>query len=83
MGRNNTAESVLRSFGLHKHTRKLIDSLDGANVSAIIYSITKTVKANEVDPFRHLVYLDSIKNCQNDKEYSFVNDISAMVGKTS
>lgn len=38
---NNATESALRSFCLHKHTWKLIDSLDGANASAIIYSITE------------------------------------------
>ncbi len=47
---NNATESALRSFCLHKHTWKLIDSLDGANASAIIYSITETAKANNLNP---------------------------------
>ena len=53
---NNATESALRSFCLHKHTWKLIDSLDGANASAIIYSITETAKANNLNPFRYLEY---------------------------
>ena len=59
---NNVTESALRSLCLHKHTWKLIDSLDGANASAIIYSITETAKANNFNPFRYLEYIpDCIK----------------------
>ena len=72
---NNATESALRSFCLHKHTWKLIDSLDGANASAIIYSITETAKANNLNPFRYLEYiLTVLKDHQEDKEYSFIDD---------
>ena len=73
---NNTTESALRSFCLHKHTWKLIDSLDGANASAIIYSITETAKANNLNPFRYLEHvLTVLKDHQDDREYSFIDDI--------
>lgn len=73
---NNATESALRSFCLHKHTWKLIDSLDGANASAIIYSITETAKANNLNPFRYLEYvLTVLKDHQDDREYSFIDDI--------
>ena len=73
---NNETESALRSFCLHKHTWKLIDSLDGANASAIIYSITETAKANNLNPFRYLEYvLTVLKDHQDDREYSFIDDI--------
>ena len=73
---NNVTESALRSFCLHKHTWKLIDSLDGANASAVIYSITETAKANNLNPFRYLEYvLTVLKYHQEDKEYSFIDDI--------
>ena len=49
---NNVTEGALRSFCLHKHAWKLIDSIDGAKSSAIIYSITETAKANNLNPFR-------------------------------
>ena len=45
---NNVTEGALRSFCLHKHAWKLIDSIDGAKSSAIIYSITETAKANNL-----------------------------------
>lgn len=61
---------------LHKHTWKLIDSLDGANASAIIYSITETAKANNLNPFRYLEHvLTVLKDHQDDREYSFIDDI--------
>ena len=64
---NNATESALRSFCLHKHTWKLIDSLDGANASAIIYSITETAKANNLNPFRYLEHvLTVLKDHQDD-----------------
>ena len=73
---NNATESALRSFCLHKHTWKLIDSLDGANASAIIYSITETAKANNLNPFRYLEYvLTVLKNHQDDRDYGFIDDI--------
>ena len=54
---NNATEGALRSFCLHKHAWKLIDSIDGAQSSAIIYSITETAKANNLNPFRYLEYI--------------------------
>lgn len=73
---NNATESALRSFCLHKHTWKLIDSLDGVNASAIIYSITETAKANNLNPFRYLEHvLTVLKDHQDDREYSFIDDI--------
>ena len=51
---NNVTEGVFHSFCLHKHAWKLIDSIDGAKSSAIIYSITETAKANNLNPFRYL-----------------------------
>ena len=73
---NNAIGSALHIFCLHKHAWKLIDSLDGANASAIICSITETTKANELNPFRYLKYiLTVLKEHQDDKKYSFINDI--------
>ena len=54
---NNAAKKALRSFCLHKHAWKLIDSIDGARSSAIIYSISETAKANNLNPFRCLEYI--------------------------
>ena len=63
---NNATEGALRSFCLHKHTWKLIDTMDGAKSSAIIYSIIETTKANHRHPFRYLEYLpETLKEHQD------------------
>ncbi len=73
---NNATEGALRSFCLHKHAWKLIDSLDGANASAIIYSITETAKANNLNPFRYLEHvLTVMKDHQEDTDYRFMEGL--------
>lgn len=72
---NNAMEGALCSFCLHKHAQKLIDSIDGAKPSAIIYSITKTAKANNLNPFRYLEYvLTVMKDHQEDTGYRFMKN---------
>lgn len=70
------SEGALRSFCLHKHAWKLIDSIDGAKSSAIIYSITETAKANNLNPFRYLNHvLTVLKDHQDDTDYSFIAEL--------
>ena len=54
---NNATEASLRSFCLHKHTWKLIDTINGAESSALIYSIVETAKANDLDVLKYLEYI--------------------------
>lgn len=73
---NNATEGSLRSFCLHKHAWKLIDSIDGAQSSAIIYSITETAKANNLNPFRYLEYILTVmKEHQEDTDYRFMEEL--------
>lgn len=73
---NNVTEGALRSFCLHKHAWKLIDSIDGAQSSAIIYSITETAKANNLNPFRYLEYILTVmKDHQEDTDYRFMEEL--------
>lgn len=73
---NNATEGTLRSFCLHKHAWKLIDSIDGAKSSAIIYSITETAKANNLNPFRYLDHvLTVLKDHQDDTDYIFIEKL--------
>ena len=73
---NNATEGALRSFCLHKHAWKLIDSIDGAQSSAIIYSITETAKANHLNPFRYLEYILTVmKDHQEDTDYCFMEEL--------
>ena len=54
---NNTTESVLQNFCVHKHTWRLIATINVAQASALVYSIVETAKANELNPFRYLEFL--------------------------
>lgn len=73
---NNATEGALRTFCLHKHTWRVIDTMEGAKSSAIIYSITETAKANNLNPFRYLEYLlTEIMEHQEDKNQDFINDL--------
>ena len=54
---NNATESALRNFCMHKHTWRLIDTINGAKASALVYSIVETAKANGLNPFRYLEFL--------------------------
>ena len=39
---------------MHKHTWRLIDTINGEKASALVYSIVETAKANGLNPFRYL-----------------------------
>lgn len=79
---NNATEGALRSFCLYKHAWKLIDSIDGAKSSAIVYSITETAKANNLNPFRYLEYvLTVMKDHQEDTDYRFMEDLLPWSGQ--
>lgn len=53
-----------------------MDSIDGANSSAIIYSVTETAKANNLNPFRYLEHvLNVMKDHQEDTDYRFMEEL--------
>ena len=73
---NNETEASLRSFCLHKHAWKVIDTMEGAKASAIIYSITETAKANGLNPFRYMEYLlTELMEHLDDTNHSFLDDL--------
>ena len=54
---NNVAERAIRPFCVGRNNWKLIDTIRGAEASAIIYSIVETAKANELNIYRYLKHL--------------------------
>lgn len=73
---NNATEVSLRSFCLHKHTWKLIDTINGAESSALIYSIVETAKANNLNPFRYLEFLlTQMMDHEDETDYSFIDKL--------
>ena len=54
----------------------MIDTVNGATSSAIIYSIAETAKANNLKPFEYFEYLlTEIPKHENDTDNSFLKDL--------
>ena len=54
---NNSAEQAIRGFVIGKRNWHLIDTIAGAEASAVCYSIAETAKANDLNPYRYFEYL--------------------------
>ena len=54
---NNAAERAIRPFCVGKKNWKLIDTIHGAEASAIIYSIVETCKLNNLNIFYYISHL--------------------------
>lgn len=73
---NNASERAIRGFCIGKKNWQMIDTIHGANSSAIIYSIVETAKANNLKPFDYVQYLlEEIPKHMNDKDCSFLEDL--------
>ena len=54
----------------------MIDTINGAKASTIIYSIAETAKANNLKPYDYFEYLlNKIPNHMDDKDNSFLEDL--------
>jgi transposase len=54
---NNASERAIRGFCIGKKNWQVIDTIRGANSSAIIYSLAETAKANNLKPYEYFEYL--------------------------
>ena len=54
---NNASERAIRGFCIGKKNWQVIDTINGANASAVIYSIAETAKANQLKPYEYFEYL--------------------------
>ena len=54
---NNAAERSIRSFCLGKKNWYVIDTIHGAEASAIAYSIAETAKENNLRPYEYFEHL--------------------------
>ena len=73
---NNASERAIRGFCIGKKNWQMIDTINGAKSSAIIYSIVETAKANNLKPFDYVQYLlEEIPKHMNDKDCSFLEDL--------
>ena len=73
---NNAAERAIRSFCVGKKNWKLIDTENGANASAMLYSIVETAKENNLKPYEYFKFLlTEIPQHMNDTNLDFVTDL--------
>ena len=54
---NSAAERAIRPFAIGRKNWQMIDTVNGAQASAVIYSIVETAKANNLKPYEYLKYL--------------------------
>ena len=73
---NNFAEQSIRGFCIGKKNWVMIDTIAGAESSAIIYSIAETEKANNLKPYDYFEYLlTEIPKHMEDHDTSFCEDL--------
>ena len=73
---NNAAEQSIRGFCIGKKNWVMIDTVAGAESSAIIYSIAETAKANNLKPYDYFEYLlTEIPKHLDDTDRSFLDDL--------
>ena len=73
---NNASERAIRGFCIGKKNWQMIDTINGAHSSAIIYSIAETAKANNLKPYDYFVYLlEEIPKHMEQKDRNFLEDL--------
>lgn len=73
---NNASERAIRGFCIGKKNWQVIDTINGANSSAIIYSIAETAKANNLKPYEYFQYLlAELPEHMDDTDRSFLDDL--------
>lgn len=67
---------IWRLLCIGKKNWQMIDTINGAKASAIIYSIVETAKANSLKPFDYVQYLlEEIPQHMDDTDFAFMEDI--------
>ena len=73
---NNASERAIRGFCIGKKNWEMIDIVNGATSSAIIYSIAETAKANQLKPYEYFEYLlTEIPKHMDDKNSNFLEEL--------
>lgn len=73
---NNASERAIRGFCIGKKNWQMIDTINGARTSAIIYSIVETAKTNNLRPFNYVKHLlEEIPKHMDDRDCSFLEEL--------
>ena len=73
---NSASERSIRPFTVGRNNFKVIDTVDGAQDSAIVYSIVETAKANGLVPYEYIKHLlTEIPKHVDGKSTDFLDDL--------
>lgn len=73
---NNASERAIRGFCVGKKNWHMIDTINGAKTSAMIYSIAETAKANNLKPYDYFEHLlEEIPKHMEDTDRSFLKEL--------
>lgn len=73
---NNASERAIRGFCIGKKNWEVIDTINGAKTSAMIYSIAETAKANNLKPYEYFkLLLEVIPEHMEDTNTNFLEDL--------
>ena len=73
---NNASERAIRGFCVGRKNWQMIDTINGAKTSAIIYSIVETAKSNNLKPYDYLQYLlEEIPKHMEDTDRTFLEKL--------
>ena len=73
---NNPAERAIRPFCVGKKNWVLIDAINGARASAVLYSIVETAKANNLKPYNYFKHLlTEIPKHMDDTDLEFLEEL--------
>lgn len=73
---NGACERHIRPFAVARKVWLFCNTINGANATAILYTLVETARANKVDPYYYLKYLlDSMPAHMDDHDRSFLADM--------
>ena len=73
---NSASERAIRPFCVGRSNWRVIDSVKGAEASAIVYSIVETAKANHLKPYEYLRHLlTEIPKHMDETDASFLDSL--------
>ena len=73
---NSATERAIRPFTIGRADWHIIDTVHGAEASAMIYSLVETAKANNLKIYEYLKYLlEKIPEHMEDTNLEFIDDL--------
>lgn len=73
---NNSCERAQKTFAIGRRAWLFSKSIRGAEISAVIYSITETARLHGLKPYSYLTYvMETMLLRRSDTDHSFIDDL--------